>query len=381
PFWPDQLFKDMVAIAVVFAALVGINIMTEGVKLDGPADPASNFDARPEWYFRALFQILKYFEGTMEHIVALGTPVVVGAVLLGLPFVDRGDDRSPRARLPYLGVLAVGGALVALFTFLSFQEDASDEQLQKRLAAAHAEGLEARRLAKEYGVPTAGGLAVYTTAPGYRVDKLWTEHCAACHVGDEREGPEIIAGYNSRQWIEDFLRDPNGPRFFGVTGINDMEPVELEPGPMADVVEFIYAQTGAADIDAARVKRGQAVFEDECTACHPSTIPGETELPATDDDWVAPHIVDRGSLDNLALFIRDAGRPEFFGPKNEMPEFGRNKISEDDRYLRAEYIISLRNAGAAAGGSPGASGRPAAAPPAEPPAQDAPSEGAEGAAA
>src|SRR5690606_5057522 len=124
----------MLAMAAVFAALIGYNIYTHGVALQGPADPASNFDARPEWYFRPLFQLLKYFEGPLEHVIALGTPVVVGAVLLGLPFTDRGPDRSPRARVAFLSVLGLGVAAVVVLTVISFREDARDPKLQERLA-------------------------------------------------------------------------------------------------------------------------------------------------------------------------------------------------------------------------------------------------------
>src|SRR5262249_29505197 len=48
PFWPDQMFKDIVAMAAVFAALVAVDVHEHGARLDAPADPASNFDARPE---------------------------------------------------------------------------------------------------------------------------------------------------------------------------------------------------------------------------------------------------------------------------------------------------------------------------------------------
>lgn len=348
PFWPDQLFKDVVAMAMLFAVLVAVNIGSHGVKLDAPADPASNFDARPEWYFRPLFQLLKYFEGSLEHIVALGMPVVVGGVLLGLPFVDRGADRSPRARVGFISVIAAGVVGFGLLTMISFREDRSDEALQERMAVAEEQAHKARALAKEHGVPPAGGMAVFTTEPFYRARKLWAEHCDACHTGDEREGPEIVAGYNSRPWIRDFLKDPSGPRFFGVTKISGMDPVELEGDDLAAVIELVYAQTGARDIDPALAAKGRELASEHCTDCH--------EIEGT-ESGDAPNLANRGSLDNLASFIRDAGQPQFFGEKNEMPVFGRDKLSEDDRYALAEYIVWLRNA---------PSDSPAAAPPVSP---------------
>jgi ubiquinol-cytochrome c reductase cytochrome b subunit len=339
PFWPDQLFKDMVAVALAFSALIAVNAYTHGAKLDAPADPASNFDARPEWYFRALFQLLKYFEGTMEHVVALGLPVVVGGVLLGLPFVDRGPDRSPRARAPFLAVLGFGAVAVALLTFISFSEDASDPQLQKRLTEAHEQATLARELARTQGVPTAGGTAIFQMEPHYRAKKAWAEHCAACHAGDEREGPEIGPGYNSRAWIRDFLKNPDGPRFFGVLDWKPesrMPAVQMEGAELDAVVEFVYAQNGAADANQELASKGQTLFDDgDCSDCH--------ERDGT-TSGSAPNLGGRGSLDVLAAFIADAGQPHFFGELDKMPKFSRPKLTEDDRYALAEYLIWLRSA-------------------------------------
>lgn len=341
PFWPNQMFKDMVAMAVTFAIMVVVNVWTHGVKLDGPADPASNFDARPEWYFRALFQVLKYFEGTMEHIVALGTPVVVGGVLLGLPFVDRGPDRSPRARAKFLVVLGIGAVGVAALTLISFQEDGKDSKLQERLAKAKKEAKVARALAKQYGVPTAGGVAVFSVEPKepwQRGQALWKEHCESCHEGKDREAPEIVAGYNSRTWIRSFFAYPNAKRFFGlVEDIDGMEPVRLDKADVDALVEWVYAQTGAEDADQNLVTRGKELFEGddaECSGCHEVDGFGAGE---------GPNLGRRGTLDGLAEFIADPGRSYHFGDSNQMPSFGRDKLSEAQRYDLAAYVLWLRD--------------------------------------
>jgi ubiquinol-cytochrome c reductase cytochrome b subunit len=63
-------------------------------RLDEPADPAAAFDARPAWYFRPLFQALKYVSGSAEVVVALGVPALVGGYLLLLPRLDRSPARA-----------------------------------------------------------------------------------------------------------------------------------------------------------------------------------------------------------------------------------------------------------------------------------------------
>ncbi|HUH03382.1 MAG TPA: cytochrome b N-terminal domain-containing protein [Kofleriaceae bacterium] len=356
PFWPDQLFKDMVAIAVVFAGIAAWTVWTGGVSLDAPADPSSNFDARPEWYFRPLFQALKYFHGPMEMVVALGLPVVIGGILIGLPFVDRGPSRDPQRRKRFLLVLFAMFGIAGLLTFLSFREDANDGDLQERLALSEARGHEARALARAYGVPPAGGAAVFTMKPdtsaravyastgpiqGATIE-LWTEHCARCHEGEKRSAPEIAGGYNSRRWIRSFLIDPSGDLFFGrVESIQAMKtPMpsitedELEPVEVDAIVELVYSLSGAADADAAMVARGVELFEEgSCSNCH-DLEPGE-KLGS------APNLVGRGSAKVLQAFIADPDDPLWFGALNEMPAFG-DKLTELEVSALVDYLLWLR---------------------------------------
>ena len=121
-----------------------------------------------------------------------------------------------------------------------------------------------------------GGAAVFTLEPGYLGKQIFHRDCAGCHVGNERKGPEIIEGYNSRAWIADLLRNPSGHRFFGVTAIDDMKPVTETGQDFAALVELVYAETGDSNVDAALVSKGRALFDDgSCSDCH--SIDWETE--------------------------------------------------------------------------------------------------------
>ena len=339
PFWPDQLFRDVVAMALAFAALVAYTVHTGGAGLDAPADPSSNFDARPEWYFRPLFQLLKYFSGPMETVVALGLPVLVGGVLFLLPIVDRGADRSPRRRAVVLAVVFAGFAAAGALTLISFRTDADDPALAERERAAEKLAQRARRLAREHGVPAAGGTSVYTTAPKYRERLLWAEHCAGCHAGDEREAPLIGPGYNDRAWIRGFLTEPSHDRYYGRTKLaktdDAMAPVEETGADLDALVEMVYAETGAADADRALAARGQTLFDEgSCADCHERT--GE-------EGSSGPNLGGRGSVAYLRAFIADAGHPRFFGPRNEMPAFG-DELSSDDIARLAAWLVWLRTA-------------------------------------
>lgn len=339
PFWPDQMFKDMVGMAIAFAALFAWVWKQHGARLDAPADPSSQFDARPEWYFRPLYQLLKYFSGSMETIVALGTPVVVGAVLIGLPFFDRGPDRSPKKRIIPLVLVAAGFVGAGVLTVLSFHQDAGDPKLAERQDKAEKRAALARKLAVENGVPAAGGRAVFTTAPFYRARTLWAKHCAGCHDDKvERKGPLIGPGYNTREWIKGFLTEPSGEHYFGHTKLakadEAMPPVDHTGAELDALVEMVYAETGAPDVDKAKVGAAAQIFEDDCSGCHSKT-PGET----TD---TAPSLAGRGTPEYLGALIANPGDVRFFAIGNQMPTI--DELDGMDRKALAEWLVWLRTA-------------------------------------
>jgi ubiquinol-cytochrome c reductase cytochrome b subunit len=353
PFWPDQMFRDMIAIVLVFAAVVVSVVVTGGASLDAPADPASNFDARPEWYFRFLFQALKYFEGPLEMVVALGLPVILGAVFFGLPFVDRSPSRDPRTRIKYLAVIGAVLAGAGALTVVSFVEDAGDADLQERLAESETRADQARELARTQGVPAAGGNAVYALAPDPRPEgryaelgriqalavDLWDEHCFGCHRGDDREAPLIGVGFNSRAWIRGFLKDPDGDDYMGrVKTIQAydkrMEPVELDGDELTAVVEFVYSLAGPPDVDAKLADQGKELFEDgSCSDCH-DIVPGEKL-------GTGPNLAGRGSAAQLIDFIGDAGAELYYGEHNDMPAFA-DDLTRAERAALADLVIWFR---------------------------------------
>ena len=338
PFWPGQMFRDMVAMAVMFAILIAVVWTTGGAGLDAPADPASNFQARPEWYFRPLFQLIEYFEGPMVKVVELGLPLIVGGVLIGLPFLDRGPDRSPRKRIAFLSVLGIGMAATIALTLVSIRADTNDPAFQKQEEVSAERASLARKLAIEHGVPTAGGYAVFTQVennkPFAAAIKVWQAECATCHEGPERFGPEIGPGYNSRVWIRAFLLNPSGERFFAQTKIAGMEPTELRGDDLDAVVEFVYQQTGASDANVAKATQGQELFDDgDCSNCH------ESDRTSTAS---APNLGGRGSVANLAEFIGMPSHEKFFGRKNEMPDY-YNKFNLAERTEVAKWLVSLRD--------------------------------------
>ncbi|WP_181233741.1 cytochrome b N-terminal domain-containing protein, partial [Enhygromyxa salina] len=281
PFWPNQLFIDVAAMAVTGAVLVAITYRTHGAELFAPADPASNFVARPEWYFLFLFQLLKYFEGPLSIIATVIIPGGVATFLFALPFVDRAESRAAKKRGPVLaGVGLIMGGVVVL-TALAIVADANNEHYQEGLVAAHEDAARTRELAA-LGVPPAGGSSVWENDPQFAAITLFKENCATCHEIDGRGGEEApsLSHYNDRAWLRGAIRDPRSAAYFGGTkGHEDMAAYSVEDLPdeqLDAVVEFLLQlrelgeeTPDAGGYDVALAKRGAGLWEElDCSGCH-----------------------------------------------------------------------------------------------------------------
>jgi ubiquinol-cytochrome c reductase cytochrome b subunit len=176
--------------------------------------------------------------------------------------------------------------------------------------------------------------------------------CAACHdEGKDRKAPLIGAGWNDRAWIRGLLLDPSHDAYFGRTEMvkaEDAMPKTVAPAANVDaLVEMIYAESGAGDADPAKVARGRELFDSDdddgdgeddegsCTGCH--------ERKGTEASS-GPNLAGRGSAEYLADFIRNPAEPRFFGVRDEMKGFGRDRLSNEDLWALVDYLIWLRTA-------------------------------------
>lgn len=346
PFWPRQAVYDMTAGAVMVAALFYWVVRSHGADLSAPADPSAPYDARPEWYFLPLFQLLKYFPGSLEVVAAMGAPLLFLGALALLPFWDRGTSRDPRARLRSLTVFALCLSSLALLGGLAHREDERNDAFQKHQAEAQAQALRARKLAWQ-GVPVAGGVAVYENDPLEQGRKLFAEHCAGCHrlermgpSDEDQKGPNLSRLW-SRAWLQGFLQAPDSPTFYGRSKLKGgMKPVELPPDQLGDLVEYVYSLAGtdtagaaSLKIDAGRAARGQVLFEEKnCDLCHERD--GKT-------GGQGPNLLAYGSATWLRAFLLAPGAATFYGEKNDMPAFGK-KLSETELSRLVAFLLAQR---------------------------------------
>lgn len=111
-FYPYSLAKDAVTALLVFAAIALLAwwFPPEVGEIADPTD--ASYNPRPEWYFLFLFQLLKYFPGSLESVAAVVLPSLAIGGLLLLPFLDRSPRRHPRDRL--LATATAAGVVAAL---------------------------------------------------------------------------------------------------------------------------------------------------------------------------------------------------------------------------------------------------------------------------
>ncbi len=211
--WPYQSLRNWVVAALALIALVAWSEHAGGAGLDGPADPTAAYDARPQWYFRPLFALVNTF-GSLRTFMALGLPLVVFGVLAAVPLFD-GRPGRPRRHYAVLAMLFVGLVGAIGVSMQSYAKDDDDQELQRRSHRFAREAARARALAKTNGVPSPGGLAVFTTPRFYVARTLWASECASCHDGDDRKAPVIGPGLASRAHIRSLLLDPSAPEHFG----------------------------------------------------------------------------------------------------------------------------------------------------------------------
>jgi ubiquinol-cytochrome c reductase cytochrome b subunit len=203
PFWPDQVLKDAIVGTVVFFVLITLVVFMP-YEFSGPADTLdTSYVPKPEWNFLFLYESLKYFQGPLEPLGAAGVPGFLVALLLLLPFIDRGPERSPfRRPLVILSGFVIAGMLVALSIagYLSPGYGAAAGAQGKTGAADSfkwdmAERAEAATTSTPpLPTPPAGedaratGKAATVAGDPEKGAKLFEEGCEACHGPEGKKG-------------------------------------------------------------------------------------------------------------------------------------------------------------------------------------------------
>ena len=334
PFWPRQVAYDAVFATTVVTLIVAAGAIF-GAPLQAPADPASNFIARPEWYFLFLFQLLKYFHGSLQVVGTTVLPGLAAAFLAVMPFLDRSGSRKLSGRLPLVGAFAAGALSVVILTALAIYDDAGDPALASQNAAAAAAAERAMHLSTS-GVPPEGAGYMLEHDPLTRGERIFRSECMACHpfegdAPDEPEGPNLT-GYRSRAWIRQVLRDPDSPRLFGRTKLEGMPSfAELPASDLATLTTLVYERRKPDPPSVEDSPAADLVETHECGNCHDFEDAAGLDGPA---------MVGYLSREWVASVVADGGAEHLYGEANTMPLFGERLTGEDINAV-VTFVVSI----------------------------------------
>src|SRR5581483_7610755 len=158
PFFPDAAWRDAVFAVLMFAVIMVLAAIVGAPQLGKPADPTIvNADPRPDWYFLWYFAVLSLIPPVLENFVILSVPVLLGVLVIMVPFVSNRGERHP-SRRPVAVVLVVGMLLgLTVLTIEGYQAPWSPEiqavqdvaippQIEQRATGDAAQGLQLFRI-------------------------------------------------------------------------------------------------------------------------------------------------------------------------------------------------------------------------------------------
>ncbi len=357
-FYPKQVAMDLGFGLLILGGLFAFAMREHGAPLDAPADPASDYPARPEWYFLALFEMLKHLPGSLEVVGAVGVPLVLGGYLVALPFIDKKPSRALRGRLGLLAPLGLMGLGAFALTFVSMRGDAADPAFQKARALASQRSERAIALFKE-GVPPEGPLAMLRQDPETRGPEIFAASCASCHKlgeiapADGKTSAPDLTGFGTKAWARAVLEDPDADHLFGKTPFKGNMPSVTKPPADAEAAKD-FKPMSEADRDTlatwleaqAKGERGdnlpgEKLVKQRCTGCH--RLDGKQDESGSDDSlapelrgwasvaWIEAQIIDPASG---KAYPKGSTAPEL---KGHMPAFG-DKIASAELKMLAGWV-------------------------------------------
>jgi ubiquinol-cytochrome c reductase cytochrome b subunit len=282
-FYPYHAARDATMMVLILIALLAL-AWWRPAPLEAPADlNASGAEPKPEWYFLALYQSLKYFPGSLEIVGAVVIPTLVVLLLLVLPFLDRREERRLSARKPF----AVAGSFfvlaLAMLTFLG----------------GRGGGMSA---------PQAGLLEM---SGAY----FFQEKCASCHALSKLENAP------DDTWIVQHAKDKN------VT-LAASQKLSLRVGYSA--AAYLRSRPPLA-LNPSELKGAGLFIVNACVGCH--QLQGVGAI-------TGPNLSHIGSKRDKAWLIEHTKDPESKVPGSKMPAFAY--LSDQDLTALSDFLLRFK---------------------------------------
>lgn len=315
-FFPEQVFKDTVAIFVAFVILFVMAVVVK-VPLERLADPTdTSYVPRPDWYFLFLFQLLKLFEGPLEVVGSVVLPTVAILALLLVPFVDRGNAKRLAQRtvaLTALALAAIGWTGLTIAAIVTAPKPSL--VLEDNVENVHGW--------QELSPEALAGIGYYRK-----------EQCESCHNladGTITVGPNLSTMPIKRSvgWMVEHFKNPARM----VPGTS-MPPIHLNDAQLSSLAAFLLKLTlkNAADLESAPdgVIEGAMIYqEQQCGLCHVVNGVGVQVGPSLNG------VAGRRSKEWIEVQIR---HPKRHSPQTMMPGYN---LSPREMNAVVTYLTSM----------------------------------------
>ncbi len=315
-FYPEQVFKDTVAVFIAFAILFTLAIAVR-VPLERLADPTdTSYIPRPEWYFLFLFQMLKVFEGPLEVVGTVILPTLAILALIATPFIDRSRLVRVRQRTLAMGIVFLVGVGWTGLT----------------LAAIRTTPPQTEASSIDFSGPTQWMQLKPAELSGIHYYRQ--ENCVGCHNvtgGEAKTGPNLL-NTNKRHdaaWMVAHFKAPQS-----TSPGSAMVPVNLTGAQLSDLAATMLALTpdngNIVDTAPAFAADGAALYQKNfCSACHMvNGVGGKT----------GPALNGLGSRRTEAWAIEHFLQPQKMSPGTPMPAY---KFGQADMQNIVSYLFTL----------------------------------------
>jgi ubiquinol-cytochrome c reductase cytochrome b subunit len=314
-FFPEQVFKDTVAIFVAFTILFLLSVVADAPlgKLADPTD--KTYIPRPEWYFLFLFETLKFFEGRMEVIGSVVLPTLAIVALFLVPFIDRGRMIKVRQRVVAGGVVALGAIAWTGLTTAAVLTTPPPVEIAGVTDETHAATWQQLSPEELAGI-------------GY----FRLENCASCHPGAKAGvGPDLTtrSEHKSGAWMIEHFKQPSQMR----PG-SSMPSIQLSNAQLNALAAFIL-KLNPQNVEALTstpqfAVDGALVYQkNQCGVCHQVNGVGTRLGPALNGlvrrrsrEWVIEHF----------------NNPQKLSPGSTMPPY---QFDPKDMEAITSYLLAL----------------------------------------
>jgi len=124
PFWPDAAWRDVVFAFAVVASIVALAWVVGPPMLDKAPDPSlTDASPRPDWYLLWYFAVLALCPPSLETVVILAAPLLIGALLFSAPLLSNKGERSARRRPWAIGLVVVTVLMVGSLWIVGARSD------------------------------------------------------------------------------------------------------------------------------------------------------------------------------------------------------------------------------------------------------------------